>query len=307
MEAFEPGNKYVPSRTPQLVWKANSISDADLHSFLSQLAPIHQEYLEKHGLTTVSGTPYCPLPTCKAEELMRANNNQLIYPSHMSSGAALCTQRNALLKECNVDAVMEILCQHDYNVDEALDAVKKDLAKISVGWTRTEKIIFNEGFRQEQGAIRSIAKLLHPMKSYTDVVDYWYRCKMVDQFRYYQEKKREQAIRMVECIEKRRYHEFTLNAVPRMETLESQQSQVTHWSQTSVVGAVSAVEDRRQAAKFLLMDTTKTVGNKVAAEIAAVLRELHSSYDAKLKKHLFSLLVGHPELQQRFLEFLPKN
>jgi hypothetical protein len=55
------------------------------------------------------------------------------------------------------------------------------------------------------------------------------------------------------------------------------------------------------------MDVTNIMGGRVMAEIAAVLRELHEDYDAKLKKHLFSLLVGQPELQQRFLEFLPKS
>ena len=301
---FVPGAVFVTHRKPQLVWKARHISDDALDSFLETLATVLNAYLESHGLTTLDGPPYTPLPLEKAEALMHEKNIEMLYPSHMSSASSLTSKRNGLLKECDVDAVLQTLHEHDYDADKAREAIKRDLAKVSNGWTKTEKLMFNDGYRQEQGAIRNIAKLFQPMKNHKDVVDYWYRFKMADQFRLYQEKKRDQAIRMMECIEKRRYHECTLN-VPRVDATDGQPKD-THWSELSAADVASATEERRRTAKALLLDVHETMGRKVTAEIAAVLRELHESYDAKLKKHLFSLLIGHPELQQRLLEFLPK-
>jgi hypothetical protein len=42
-------------------------------------------------------------------------------------------------------------------------------------------------------------------------------------------------------------------------------------------------------------------------EVAAIIRQLHTLYDAETKDALFSLLRGHPDLQKRFLDFLPKR
>jgi hypothetical protein len=179
---------------------------------------------------------------------------------------------------------------------------------VTTGWTKTEKVIFNDGYRQEQGSIRDIAKLFQPMKTDKDVIDYWYRFKMSDQFRLYLDKKRDQAIRMMECIEKRRYHEFTLsNGGHRLFAADRLGSKPSHWSETGVTDVTSALEDRRSAAKALLLDVNERLGGQVTAEIAAVIRRLHANYDVRLKKHLFTLLAGHSELQQRFLEFLPKS
>jgi hypothetical protein len=304
---FDPAAKYIAPRQPQLVWKANAVSDEDIYSFLRQLAPIHNEYLVKHGLTTLDGPAYSPLPADKAEALMRDNNYQKLFPSHMSTASTLSSRRNGLLKECNVDAILELFHDNGYSVDKAIDAVRGDLAKITNAWSKTEKRIFNDGFRREQGALRSIAKLLMPMRNYNDVIDYWFRFKVSDQFRLYQDKKREQAIRMMECIEKRRYHESSLKVSAPPLSMGGRQRNDSHWSDTSVAEVASATEDRRLDAKALLVDINQAIGSKGMAEVAAVLRVLHEKFDAKLKKHLFSLLIGQPELQQRLLEFLPKS
>ncbi|GKY95105.1 hypothetical protein MPSEU_000474500 [Mayamaea pseudoterrestris] len=304
---FSPGAPYNPTsgRKPQLVWRADSISDDALHSFLKQLSMVLNDYLEKHGLTTLDGPPYTPLPIDKAEAFMAELNVDRLYPSHMSSASSLTLKQSGLLKECDIDAALQFLHEHGYNIEKALDAIKTDLSKVTNGWTRTEKNIFNDGYRQEQGVIRNIAKLFQPMKTHKDVIDYWYRFKISDQFRLYQERKREQAIRMIECIETRRFHEFTLSA-PRVEQSSGHQAKDAHWSETSTAEIASASDERRQVAKTLLLDITERMGSSIMAEIAAVLRELHESYDVKLKKHLFTLLVGQPELQQRILEFVPK-
>ena len=73
-------------------------------------------------------------------------------------------------------------------------------------WTHAQKELFEAGFRRYAGSLRMIHKGLGPMtsKSFRDVIDYHYRFKIPDQFRVFQEIKREQAVRMMECIESRR-------------------------------------------------------------------------------------------------------
>ena len=52
-----------------------------------------------------------------------------------------------------------------------------------------------------------ISKNIDFSKGVKEVIDYHYRFKIPDQFRRYQEKKRDQSVRMMECIETRRYHD----------------------------------------------------------------------------------------------------
>jgi hypothetical protein len=118
----------------------------------------------------------------------------------------------------------------------------------------------------------------------------------------YQNKKREQAIRMMECIEKRRYHELAQESTDRREPRRKKQ-----WAETASSEVIGSVEERRQAAKTLLLDVQRVMGNQVMKEAAAIVRELSKSYNTRAKHELFSLLQGQPELQKRFLDFLPKS
>jgi hypothetical protein len=300
----------VQSRKPKLVWKPHQLSEAALHDFLSKLADLHTPYLTRHGLTTQE--PYCPLPIDRAEELMRKMpSGESLTGSSISTASSVCIERNALLKECNIDAALELLHDHQYNADAALEAVKNNLDSLSGGWSRAEKEIFDQGFRHYDGSLRMIGKKIGPTKTFRDVVDYHYRFKIPDQFRLYQTKRREQAVRMMDCIEKRRYHDHTL--YPSSETtaaakdIEPGAKRRKHWSETSVAETTGAVEERRQSAKDLLLEVQKVKGKETMGEVAAIIRQLHTSYDAETKDALFSLLRGHPDLQKRFLDFLPKR
>ena len=71
-------------------------------------------------------------------------------------------------------------------------------------WSTDEKDIFGSGFRRYSGSLRMIAKSIAPTKEFKDVVDYYYRFKIPDQFRRLTDMKREQAVRIMECIETRR-------------------------------------------------------------------------------------------------------
>jgi hypothetical protein len=306
---FVPGH-VVRSRKPKLVWKANQLSETALHDFLNRLADIHTPYLSRHGLTTQE--PYYPLPVERTEELMRQMPaGKSLTGSSVSTASSVCIQRNALLKECNIDAALEILHDNQYNVDAALEAAKSKLESLSGGWTRAEKEIFDQGFRHYDGSLRMIGKKIGPTKTFRDVVDYHYRFKIPDQFRLYQTKRREQAVRMMDCIEKRRYHDHTLYPSGENNTagndVDLGAKRRKHWSETSATESTGAVEERRQSAKDLLLEVQNVKGKETMAEVAAIIRQLHTAYDAETKDALLSLLRGHPELQKRFLDFLPKR
>jgi hypothetical protein len=75
-------------------------------------------------------------------------------------------------------------------------------------WTKEEKEMYDAGFKRHFSAIRFITKGISSDKKHMDVVDYHYRFKIPDQFRRYQDKKREQARRMLDCIEKQKMDEY---------------------------------------------------------------------------------------------------
>jgi len=310
---FVPGQK-VRSRKPKLVWKPDQITDATLHDYLSRLAAFHTPYLSHHGLTMQE--PYSPLSAERTEEFLRQlPDHTSLTGSSISTASSICRHRNSLLKECDADAALELLHDHKYNVDAALETAKINLEQLSGGWTRAEKEIFDQGFRHYDGSLRMIGKKIGPTKDFRDVVDYHFRFKIPDQFRQYQDKKREQAVRMIECIEKRRYYEPSLyppgenaaSAAATANETERTAKRRKHWSETSVAESTGALEDRRQSAKDLLLQVQNVKGKDVMAEVAAIIRQLHASYDPETKDALFSLLRGHPDLQKRFLDFLPKR
>ena len=163
-----------------------------------------------------------------------------------------------------------------------------------------------------------IGNYIAPRKTMRDVVDYQYRFKIPDQFRRYQDKKREQALRIMECIEKRRYYERPTtdtgatatnghsNENGNLERDAKRRKTNTHWSETSAKDVTDATEARRRDAKALLTDVHTAMGRDVVAEVARAVRQLHRAYEPEVRDELFSLLAGQPELQRRFLAFLPK-
>jgi len=328
------GPQEVKSRNPKLVWSPNKIDEKKLQRFLEDLAKVHSDYLNREGLT--SQEPYSPLPAEQAEIILRKrladytdsrHNSDAtggaegppnpaappkLTSSQISTATHLSHRPNGLLKECDVDAVLELLHDHNYDTNAALEAAKADLESISSGWIREEKSIFDDGFRHH-GTLRRVAQAVDT-KSMKEVVDYWFRFKIPDQFRLYSNKKREQAIRMMECIEKRRFHEFTIGGAAAASRINraavaasSSTSANKHWSDISPNDVTGALEERRQNAKAVWLLCQEKIGREKTGEVARVIRELQKDYDEDTKVELFALLKGQSELQKRFLEFLPKN
>jgi hypothetical protein len=132
------------------------------------------------------------------------NNGKPLTLSQMSTASSLSKDHNELTRECKIDELLTALKEHNYNPKAALAYVKAHPREYLTIWTEKERESFNSVFRRHSGSLRMISKALAGTKTFKDVVDYHYRFKIPDQFRRYQEKKREQAVRMMECLEKRR-------------------------------------------------------------------------------------------------------
>lgn len=199
---FTPGQT-VASRNPTLVWKPGAVSDDVVDEYLNKASKILNDYMEQNGL--VVDDPYAPLPSARVMAMVEAENNgKPLTLSRLSTASSLSKDRNELMRECKLDELLTTLQENDYNPEKALAYVAENPREFLTIWTEKERESFNSVFRRNQGSLRMIAKALSGTKTFKDVVDYHYRFKIPDQFRRYQEKKREQALRMMECVEHRR-------------------------------------------------------------------------------------------------------
>jgi hypothetical protein len=301
----------LTSRKPMLMYKANAISDDELLQFLNEVADIHNKYLFQNGI--LMEEPYTPLVHNQAEMVMKESPEMAhLTGSSMSTASMLAGSRCRLKKECDADAILEILAHHDYDPKTTLITIQGSLDRITAGWTRHERNIFDDAFRRNNGSIKKITKLIAPTKNVKDVIDYFYRFKVSDQFRKFQDKKRAVAVRIVECIEARKTNEVVATSSNNGQSAGSivnaePTDSVAHWSEKSTASMASARDDRIHAAKRLLLDVKDCYGSKKMAEVASVIRQLQECYEGDGRRFLFKLLEDQPELQRRFLEFLPKH
>jgi hypothetical protein len=207
--AYVPNQKVV-SRNPTLAWKRGKISQEEINSFLKQVSKLLSPYLRENRLTHEE--PYSPLAWDDMETNIReAGKGQLPTLSSVCTASSLSKKRIDMLRECDVDAILKILHEKDYNTKAAYAAIQASPRDFLTVWSLREKELFNSGFRRYAGSLRMIYKGIAPSKGFQDVIDYHYRFKIPDQFRRFQDKKREQAVRMMECIETRRNINSVIN------------------------------------------------------------------------------------------------
>ena len=199
---FVPNQKVV-SRNPMPVWKPNQISREKLQEYVSKASLILVPYLKRKGLTHTE--PYSPLSWDHMEELSKElGPDKMPTLSTICTASALSEKRTDMLREVDTDALLRLLHQKGYNAGEALAAIKSAPRDFVTVMTQAQKEIANGAFRRYAGSLRMVYKALAPGKTFQEVIDYVYRYKIPDQFRIFQDTKREQAIRMLECIESRR-------------------------------------------------------------------------------------------------------
>ena len=192
----------VASRNPVRLWKPGAIGQKGQDDYIERASRILTPYLREHHLTQEE--PYAPLPTERMEELAKSMDwRRLPTLSSVSTFSSLATQRVDALREVDIDALLRNLHVSNYSVDAAIAAIEASPRDYIAAWSPHEKARFNAGFRRYSGSLRAIYKGMGD-KALPEVIDYHYRFKIPDQFRRFQERKREQAVRMLECIETRR-------------------------------------------------------------------------------------------------------
>lgn len=196
-------NQIVVSREPTLVWKAQEVPKESLSQFLEQVASVLFPYLKENRLTQEE--PYSPLEWAEMEAVTKATcSNNLPTLSTLCTATSLSGSSTAMLREFDIDSIMELLHQKEYDTTAALATIKASPQEFLTVWSTREKEVFNYKFRKHAGSLRMVLKGISSSKSVQDIVDYHYRFKIPDQFRLFQNKNREQAVRMVESTEERR-------------------------------------------------------------------------------------------------------
>lgn len=209
---FDPSHKVkIVSRNPKAVWKPGQTSREDVQIYMTKAAGILIPYLKRKGLTHTE--PYSPLTWDKMEALTKEmGTDKLPTLSTICTASALSEKRIDMLREVDADALMRLLHEHSYNSEGALRAINAAPKNFVTTMTMAQKDIVNSAFRRYAGSFRMVYKALAPAKSLQDVIDYIYRHKIPDQYRLFQETKREAAIRIVESIESRRNINANINA-----------------------------------------------------------------------------------------------
>lgn len=300
---FQPNATHTVTRRPaKPVWKPGKISEETLAEYLQRAAKILNAYLKKHGLTCTE--PYTPIPNERAEQFMKEHpEDGILTGSSLSTASVLSSaKQNSLLKEADIDRLMERLWDCEGDSQKALKLVEQEPTRFITAWAQFEKDIFNENFRRHHGTIRKVAKAVAPFKTIQEVIDYQYRFKIPDQFRLYQERKREIAARIVECIDHRRVVDPSTESSRRRPLGSTGQ----HWSETAATDLVRATEERREKARQLMLDVNATLGKNATGQVANAVKELNRDDTPQARASLFALLHGYTDLQRRFNEFLPK-
>ena len=192
--------------SPIPVWKPGGISDEDMDQFVSDAAVVLKKYMSHNDIETVgmpSSSIFMGVPGDEKKMSSQPNVTSTKTASEPTPTETKTEQNQInerkprpMTRECNEDRIIQTLHECSYDTLVALEKIRKDpLAYLTI-WDRNEKESFNNGFRRYRGSLRSISKGVSS-KTYKDVVDYHYRFKIPYQFRKYQDKKREQARKMM--------------------------------------------------------------------------------------------------------------
>jgi hypothetical protein len=299
----------VKTRSPKLIWHKDSGMNSNTQAFLKESSDFLYDYLERKGMLSIN--PYCPFPQEQAQLFLNEIHLESITLSNLSTGSSMTRPRNRLTRECKIDKLLELFHDCNYNVDVALNTIKSSPQQFLTNWTIGERNRFDSGFRRYSGSLDMIASHSVPSKSLKDIVDYHYRFKIPDQFRIYQEKKRQCAMRMIDIIENRRAED---SSIPNRDDLLRRkglsgidQEKSQDWSKISISGITGVVEERRSSAKDLLSDIQEAVGIEKLGLICRSIKSTRESSIVDLKLQVEEILQRHPTLVSRFMEFLPKH
>jgi len=267
------GPSYKSKVRPMVkVWTPNttkdSISDDEIDTYLQKATNILRNYISKKNIKgCILQVPASPIFLNEDFEEVKPEDIRTPYPH---------------LRESCQTKLLTNLYENNLNTLRALTEVQANPSiYLSNLWTKSEQHTFHALFRQYCGALRLIQKQMSH-KSHQEVIDYFYRFKIPNQFRKFQEKKREAALDTVKRVGVK----------------------------------MDAVESRRGDARELLSQVKRVLGEETYLELGGVMKEYHASLRdggsgdgavKLLKSRVCGLLDGHDQLFRHFLLFLPSH
>lgn len=191
--------KYQATRKPIRVWKPKAISDDKLNSYLTDAINILKDYYMSKTCCDMTRSLPHNIPTGSS-----ANDPE----ARLSS---LCAYR-----EVKVDYLLYLLDYHEYDIVSTLGALRNRPKLALFLWSKEDKALYNAGFQSHASNLHLISKNVENKNesknrregTHKEVVDYHYRFKIPDQFKRFQELKREQARRILEAGERLRLNEY---------------------------------------------------------------------------------------------------
>lgn len=243
-------------------------------------------------------------------------------------------------REISIDNLLTEFHDCKYNCEAALNKVAAQPQKFLILWNQEERDQFDSNFRVYRDSLRMIANNLSDVKSCKDTVEYYYRWKLVENFRRFKAKKQEQAREMMETVEYRMLKERQAIEARNEENSDDDMdenqmssdedgcnsgvlqdvssnkdgpvnSRIRTWFKTgcSKTGSEGAVQQRRNRACSFLIEVKDQVGVDAYIALAKCLKSIDSqSYSSlvDLRAAAKVIMKSHPSLFDEFVEFLPK-
>ena len=198
---------YRPSRhtNPTIVWMPNNkLSESEVNSYLLKVAKSLGSFMKSRGIKPA-------LSNIMGGSKQENSNTTTINKDTISTLEHDKNEKGHFLKifhrECELDKIISILNEYNYDTQKAIEAIEASPNDYITFWNKQEQELFDAGFRRYCGSLRRITRGVAPTKNHKDVVDYHYRFKIPSQFLRYQEKKRDQAKRMLEFVDKKLFEE----------------------------------------------------------------------------------------------------
>ncbi|KAL3917182.1 MAG: hypothetical protein SGILL_004833, partial [Bacillariaceae sp.] len=316
---FVPNQRSV-SRRPTMVWKPGMIEQDAIDTYIEDATKVLTPFLRERGWTQEE--PYAPFPSERLQELSKSlSQKRLPTLSSVATVGSVAEKTVDALREIDTDALMSNLHSCQYDVTSALAAVSAKPTDFLTIWNPQEKEIFDSGFRRYAGSLRAIYKGMGT-KDLQEVIDYHYRFKIPDQFRRFQERKREQAVRILECVETKRSLNAPILMPTNLRPASDKQKADWYWFKEAFANPPSfrycrfkssnatpnvSAEERRVKAKELLLDVETQLGKNKAIHLFNVIKDFQESPLLESKTRILEILRGHKDFQARFLEFLPQQ
>ena len=188
-DLVEKGPYMSPREQPlQKVWEPNKIANEKVDEFLEDASKVLESYAKDMRLDISRSLPDL-------------------------SASIVDDPEQTWHREFDKDKILALLHENRYDCPSTLRTIKAQPKIFITFWSKRDKELFNAGFQRHFSCLRMIKKDMGDSKSNKDVVDYHYRFKIPEQFIRYQDKKREQARRMLESIESHRLEEYLSSSV----------------------------------------------------------------------------------------------